>query len=791
MQEELLNKKDERGIVIRNKARLVAQGHRQEEEVYVTQPPRFKDLDHPDKVYKAVKALYGLHQAPRAWYETLANYLLSNGFKRDKIDQTLFIKKQKGDILVVQVYVDDIIFGSTNKELLQQKEDGIFISQDKYVAEILKKFNYSDVKSASTPVDLEKPLVKDGDADDVDVHLYRSMIRDSPFELVAYTDSDYAGATQDRKSTTRGCQFLGNRLISWQCKKQTIVATSTTEAKYVVKHVEYLMLNASPFEVMFEKKDNGLGSQCSGPRCQDTILGDVNAQTRFEITSKQSIDPPLSRGYTLGSGEDSMKLIGIDGILLKLVLLVFVYAVKHMLMLPVQVSAAEVNGVRQLQALVDKKRVIVMESSIRKDLHLDDAEGTDCLPTATIFEELERMGYEKPSQKLTFYIAFFSPQWKYFIHTIKQCLSAKSTTWNEFSSFMASLIICLATNQKFILSKYIFDAMVKHLDGGVKFLINPRFLQVFINQQLSNMSTHKKIFVNPFHTKKVFANMKRAGKDFSRRITPLFNTMMVQPVEEVGEGSDHLTNSTQIPIIDQPSSSSQPKKKQPSKKAQRQEADVPQNETEHEESVPTPFNNLQPSGEDSMQLTDLMVLDLEKAKSDQAIEIASLKKRVDKLEKRRQLRTTGLTRFKKFVLDDDEVFVDVASSEKNEQNTKLDDSTAGEAVTTASVEDSAASTIQVSTTGIGEVTTAKIDELTLAQTLIEIKAANPKVVTTAATTTTRPKGIGVVVQEPSEFRVPQESQPSISKDKGKAKLDAELEENSKLGGIARNKEEGS
>ncbi|GKB30208.1 putative ribonuclease H-like domain-containing protein [Tanacetum coccineum] len=301
------NKKDEIGIVIRNKARLVAQGHRQEEcidyeevfapvarieairltieeEVYVTQPPGFKDPNHPDKVYKVVKALYGLHQAPRAWYETLANYLLGNRFKRGKIDQTLFIKKHKGDILLVHVYVDDIIFGSTNKDMctgfeklmkdrfqmssmgeltfflglqVQQKEDGIFISQDKYVAEILKKFNYSYVKSASTPVDLEKPLVKDRDADDVDVHLYRSMIgslmyliasrpdimfvvcicvrfqvtpkishllavkrifrylkgkptlglwyyKDSPFELVAYTDSYYAGVTQDRKSTTGG-----------------------------------------------------------------------------------------------------------------------------------------------------------------------------------------------------------------------------------------------------------------------------------------------------------------------------------------------------------------------------------------------------------------------------------------------------------------------------------------------------------------------------------------------------------------------------------------------------------
>nr|GEW01567.1 putative ribonuclease H-like domain-containing protein [Tanacetum cinerariifolium] len=92
------------------------------EEVYVGQPPGFEDPDYLDKVYKVVKAFYGLHQAPKAWYETLANYLLENGFQRGKIDQTLFIKKQKGDILLVQVYVDDIIFGSTNKELCKAFE---------------------------------------------------------------------------------------------------------------------------------------------------------------------------------------------------------------------------------------------------------------------------------------------------------------------------------------------------------------------------------------------------------------------------------------------------------------------------------------------------------------------------------------------------------------------------------------------------------------------------------------------------------------------------------------------
>nr|GFA23881.1 hypothetical protein [Tanacetum cinerariifolium] len=171
------NKKDERGIVIKNKARLVAQGHTQEEaliiksvflygtieeEVYVCQPPGFEDPKYPNKVYKVVKALYGLHQAPRAWYETFATYLLENGFQKGTIDQALFIKKHQKDILLVLM----ISF------LVKQKKDGIFISQDKYVAEILRKFGLSEGKLASTPIDAEKPLLKDSDGEDVDVHTY-------------------------------------------------------------------------------------------------------------------------------------------------------------------------------------------------------------------------------------------------------------------------------------------------------------------------------------------------------------------------------------------------------------------------------------------------------------------------------------------------------------------------------------------------------------------------------------------------------------------------------------------
>ncbi|GJW80026.1 uncharacterized mitochondrial protein-like protein [Tanacetum coccineum] len=236
-------------------------------EVYVCQPPGFEDLYFPDRVYKVEKALYGLHQAPRAWYETFSTYMLDNRFQRGKIDKTLFIKRHKGDILLVLVYVDDIIFGSTKMELciafeklmhekfqmssmgeltfflgiqVRQKTDGIFISQDKYVAEILKKFGFTEVKTVSTPMETQKPLLKDEDGEEVDVHMYRLPIVNPKVSLLhavkrilAYTNSDYAGASLDRKSTTGGCQFLRCRLISWQCKKQTVVANFTTEAEYI------------------------------------------------------------------------------------------------------------------------------------------------------------------------------------------------------------------------------------------------------------------------------------------------------------------------------------------------------------------------------------------------------------------------------------------------------------------------------------------------------------------------------------------------------------------------------
>ncbi|GKA40099.1 putative ribonuclease H-like domain-containing protein [Tanacetum coccineum] len=275
------NKKDERGVVVRNKARLVAHRYRQEEgidydemdvksaflygiideEVYVSQPPGFVDPKFPKKVYKVVKALYGLHQALRAWYATLSTFLLKSGYRRGTIDKTLFIKKDKNDIMLVQVYVDDIIFGSTKRLQSKQKEDVFFISQDKYVAEILKKFDFASVKAVSTPIETQKPLTKDEEVADVDVHLYRSMISSLMYLTASRPDIMFAVCPCFRfqvtpktshlnavkrifsttltnltgKSTTGVVKILAGDLCSWQCKKQTIVSTVCylPEAEYV------------------------------------------------------------------------------------------------------------------------------------------------------------------------------------------------------------------------------------------------------------------------------------------------------------------------------------------------------------------------------------------------------------------------------------------------------------------------------------------------------------------------------------------------------------------------------
>ncbi|GKB42156.1 hypothetical protein Tco_0887098 [Tanacetum coccineum] len=374
----------------------------------------------------------------------------------------------------------------------------------------------------------------------------------SSFNLEAHSDSDYAGANLDRKSTTRGCQFLGRRLISWQCNKQTIVATSTTEAEYVA-------------------------------------VG--NSQT--------------------------------------------------------------VNDEKQIHAIVNSKAVVITEASIRSSFLFNDADGTDCLTNEAIFQNLALMGYEGALNKLTFQKALFSPQWKYLIHTILDCLSSKSTSWNEFSTNIASAVICLTTNQKFNFSKLIFDGMLRNLDNPKKkFLMYPRFLMVFLNNQIEIGEPFNDVYITPAHNLKVFSNMLRKGLKFSGKIIPLFPNMLTQAVVDEGEGSEQPTEPQPTPSFTQPSTGDQPPL---SKSLSRPEyTDSPSINLEgtggsHGDQVQTLHDSPLSGGhtsdrfEDALNLEELFsictnlsnrVLALETVKDAQATEILKLRTRIKKLEKK-------------------------------------------------------------------------------------------------------------------------------------------------------------
>ncbi|GJV44685.1 putative ribonuclease H-like domain-containing protein [Tanacetum coccineum] len=372
------NKKDERGIVIRNKERLVAQGYTQEkgidydevfapvtrieairlflayasfkefvvyqmdvksvflfgkieEEVYACQPLGFGDLDFPDKVYK-----------------------------------TLFIKRHKGDILLVQVYVNDIIFGSTKKELcnafekvmhenfqmssmgeltfflglqVKQKNDGIFISQDKYVTEILKKFGFTEVKTASTPMETQKPLLKDEDGVEVDVHMYRSMIG------------------------------------------------------------SLMYLTSSRLDIMI--------AVCACARYQfNPKVSHLHAVKRISRISKENYyiedGKAIWNGIRVNTAGHKLTTAGS-----KLMLLSITYycqlkvnaASYNLLLFWSTAKTKTINGEAQIHAMVDGKKVIISETSIRRDLQLADEECVKCLPNSTIFEQLALMGFTMPKSK--------------------------------------------------------------------------------------------------------------------------------------------------------------------------------------------------------------------------------------------------------------------------------------------------------------------------------------------------------------------------------------------------------
>nr|GEV59994.1 putative reverse transcriptase, RNA-dependent DNA polymerase [Tanacetum cinerariifolium] len=653
------NKKDERGIVIRNKARLVAHAYNQEdiidyddvfapvvrikeirlflayasfkdfvvyqmdvksaflhgkieEEVYVCQPLGFEDPKFPDRVYKVKKALYGLHQAPRAWYETLSTYLLDNGFHRG-----------------LQV---------------TQNDDGIFIGQDKYMDEILKKFGYSTVKITSTPMETSKPLLKDENAEDVDVYLHRSMIGSLMYLISSRPDIMFAACACARFQFTLKVSHL-----------------------YAVKRI-FRYLKGPPKLGLWYHKDSPF---------------DLKTYTKSDYAGKQTV---------VANSTTEAKYV------------------------------AASNCCRQIQALMDKKEGDHLESRVRSDLQLEDDEGTECLPNATIFEQLTLMG-------------------------------AKTTARNEFSSTMASAIICLATNKNFNFSKYIFDNMVKNLEDETV------YEEMYGSMEMAATT----------------ATGLDTEQDRDIIIKTQFTAILNEPSSiETSSGSGTRRQETMGDVTAQTRS----------ERVSKLSNDPPLSRV----------NTLR-SGKDRLKLSEFMelytqlqsrVLALETTKTNQVLEIGSLKRRVKKLEKKAIKRTHKLKRLYKIgssrrikssaeaslgdqedaskqgriivnldadeevtlvdetqgrndqdmfdtrVLDDEEVVAE------KEVSTADPDTTTGEVVTTPGVEVSTVATTP----------TISMDDITLDKALVALKSAKPMIKETSV-----PKAKGIFMQEPEETTI--------------------------------------
>ncbi|GJS92827.1 retrovirus-related pol polyprotein from transposon TNT 1-94 [Tanacetum coccineum] len=606
------NKKDERGVVVRNKARLVAQGYRQEEgidydevfalvarieairiflafasymgfivyqmdvksaflygiideEVYVSQPPGFVDPKFPKKVYKVVKALYGLHQAPRAWYATLSTFLLKSRYRRGTIDKTLFIKKDKNDIMLVQVYVDDIIFGSTKRSWCDEFEA---LMKSRFQMSSMGELTFFlglQVKQKEMYFHKSDKNVVRGDPRS------RSMIGSFNIYLTSNLGLilclQFVLVLGFRKSTNRRLyQFSWQEtLFTWQCKSKQFAhthrATRGTEAEYVkllptavgqnpifhskTKHIEirHHFIRDAYKKKLIQKQYRLIlwvlpgKQQVSTARqswyCQAKLVlpGNVGA-ARHKVSAARQKFVLLVIVTTIADLEfvdqhntvACLEKIGGNSKFHEIVDFLTSSLIHHALTVSptIYISYVEqfwntsssqiVNDEKQIHANVDSKAVVVTEASIRSSLLLNDADATACLTNEAIFKTLH--------------------------------------LW---------AVICLATNQKFNFSKLIFDGMLRNLDTSKKkFLMYPRFLMVFLNNQIELGEPFNDVYVTPAHTQKVFLNISRKGVKFSRKVTPLFDFMLVPHQAPEGEGSEQPTEPQPTPSPIQPSTGDQP-----------------------------------------------------------------------------------------------------------------------------------------------------------------------------------------------------------------------------------------
>ncbi|GKC78342.1 hypothetical protein Tco_1129116 [Tanacetum coccineum] len=263
---------------------------------------------------------------------------------------------------------------------------------------------------------------------------------------------------------------------------------------------------ASPKQTILSKA-NGLGKDFPNPFMAGSL----------PKTIKQSNDPPLSRSYTPGSGEDSLEL---------------------------------------MELMANCTQIVYFVRKKNREIHLKlhDAEGISSLSNEEIFERLAHMGYVTNSESITFFKGHFSPQWKFFIHIILHCLSSKKTAWDKFNSNIATPLICLATSRRFNFSKFIFEAMVKNLDSPHKFLLYPRFIQLLLNKQQRLLLPHTRTYPTLTLISKLFSNMRRASKGITSSPSlsqqPTQSSPSLEPIQPTHEAEETASMPHDSPLHD-------------------------------------------------------------------------------------------------------------------------------------------------------------------------------------------------------------------------------------------------
>ncbi|GJT98576.1 putative ribonuclease H-like domain-containing protein [Tanacetum coccineum] len=653
------NKKDERGVVVRNKARLVAQGHRQEEgidydevfapvarieairiflafasymgfivyqmdvksaflygkideEVYVSQPPGFLDPKYPQKVYKVVKALYGLHQAPRAWYATLSTFLLKNGYRRGTIDKTLFIKKDKHDIILVQVYVDDIIFGSTKKSWCDEFEA---LMKSRFQMSSMGELTFFlGLQTASTPIETQKPLVKDEEASDVDVHLYRSMIgslmyltasrpdimfavcacsrfqvtpksshlsavkrifrylkgkpklglwypRVSSFDLESYSDSDYGGANLNRKSTTGEAEYVAAASccgqVLWIQNQMLDYGFNFMNTKIYIDNESTICIVKNP---VYHSKTKHIAIRHHFIRdaYEKKLIQVLKIHTDDNVADLLTKAFDVSRGLR-GLRESLRRVIdGTEALLLPTLFILWLDTVStdsaKLVPLGKVCTAIETLKKNTAKAIISllttitlSTIMVVLDSCPKHNMvaYLEKPEGNaefheiiDFLMRSSIHHALT----VSPVVSTTFVEQFWTSANSKIINNVRHItakVAGKPVSISE-ASIRSHLLFDDANGIDSLPNQAIFDAiqLMGHLDAKKKFVMYPCFISIFLDKQLANVPIPLNHFPVNALTSKVFSFMVKKGKHFSRKVTPLFACMLVQPTEDEGAPSE-------------------------------------------------------------------------------------------------------------------------------------------------------------------------------------------------------------------------------------------------------------